>query len=490
MQESLNKKISESRLVPLLVLCVVIATVILIPLKIIGYGYLPVDDALRHAAKAVSDKDWEEILVLREDIKMDSHPGWHSILGLFHKTLALGPDSLVVFSVISLFIFFSLVPSLTLERPEAWIVSLLVAAVSNFTFLYRLFYGRPYIFTMAVLLFLCISWPKLESKKLDYKTFTILTLLMAASTWIHGSWHLFALPVVCFFLARRWKAAFRVSVATFAGIIIGATLTLHPFLFLRQTFFHTITAFTTHQLERMLVGEFQPFSGDVVMVIAVLGMLAWRYMRGAWNAKRIDNPVFIIIIASWALGFVSRRFWFDWGMPAACIWMAQEFQEALREKISFFARPRLILTIAIAGTLYLAVTNDIGSRWTQNLTDAYLSSEDPAQKEWLPAAGGIIYSNDMTIFYDTFFKNPHADWRYMLGFEPAMMPEEDLEIYRKIQWNFSASESFEPWVKKMRPEDRLVLRGGKSKVFDIPELEWSYVATGIWVARPRAKSVR
>ena len=50
----------------------------------------------------------------------------------------------------------------------------------------------------------------------------------------------------------------------------------------------------------------------------------------------------------------------------------------------------------------------------------------------------------MTIFYQTFYKNPHGDWRYMLGFEPALMPPEDFEVYHKILWNYGDSKAYAP----------------------------------------------
>ena len=49
------------RYVPLAVWLVVALVILAIPLKIISYGYLPGDDALRHCAKAVSGKPWTEI---------------------------------------------------------------------------------------------------------------------------------------------------------------------------------------------------------------------------------------------------------------------------------------------------------------------------------------------------------------------------------------------------------------------------------------------
>jgi len=478
-----NKKFPESRLVPILVLCVVLAAILIIPLKVIGYNYLPGDDALRHAGKVMSEKGWNEILVLRDDIKMDSHPGWHAILNTFRKINNGNADSLVVFSVVSLFILFCLIPPLILNRPEAWLTTLLTIVIMNPVFLMRLFLGRPYIFTMAAVIVLCFLWPLLRNKKPPYATLMILTLLVASSTWIHGAWYLFMLPVACFFLAREWRAGFRLVACVVIGVAIGALLTGDAYLFLKETLTHAFRAFTSHPLERMLVGEFLPFRGNALMVIAVVFMLAWRYIRGGWRQDIIDNPVFMLAVLGWVLGFVSGRFWSDWGMPAICVWMAWEFQDFFKHKINFFAWGRVLLAVALAGTLYIAITNDAGSRWTANLTKGYLSPDNPKQKEWLPEPRGIIYSDSMGIFYDTFYKNPHAEWRYILGFEPAMMPPKDLAIFRRIQWNLRADKVFEPWVKKMKPEDRLILRRYTKSAPEIPGLEWHYAATGTWVGR-------
>ena len=68
------------------------------------------------------------------------------------------------------------------------------------------------------------------------------------------------------------------------------------------------------------------------------------------------------------------------------------------------------------------------------------------------------------------------------------MPPEDLAIYRKIQWNYYAYQAYEPWVKKMRPQDRLIIRRPAEQEPKIKGLEWHYAATGIWSGRlPRKK---
>src|SRR5687767_4880656 len=78
------------RLVPSLAWLAAILTLVFIPLKILSHGYLPFDDALRHAAKAVSGRDWSDIIVLQDQFKIDHSPGWHWILGLVHQLTGAG----------------------------------------------------------------------------------------------------------------------------------------------------------------------------------------------------------------------------------------------------------------------------------------------------------------------------------------------------------------------------------------------------------------
>ncbi|HSY74356.1 MAG TPA: hypothetical protein VK810_02710, partial [Dongiaceae bacterium] len=82
-----------------------------------------------------------------------------------------------------------------------------------------------------------------------------------------------------------------------------------------------------------------------------------------------------------------------------------------------------------------------------------------------------------------FFKNPNADWRYALGFESTLMTDENFEVYHSFLWNSGDAKSLAPWVNKMRPEDRLVTRAGRSAPPGIPQLEWNYGVSGIWIGR-------
>src|SRR5579862_9179547 len=87
------------RYVPLAVWVIVLMTLLLIPLKVIKYGYIPPDDALRTAGKAVSGKTWQQVLVLDDTYKIDHEYGWSVLLAKIHTACDADADAIVIFSV-------------------------------------------------------------------------------------------------------------------------------------------------------------------------------------------------------------------------------------------------------------------------------------------------------------------------------------------------------------------------------------------------------
>src|ERR1043166_1840827 len=119
------------RYIPLVVWGIAVLTILLIPLKIVSYGYIPDDESLRHAAKAVFGKPWSEILVMRSDFPLDFHQGWHAILGWIHRSLNADAETLVVMSVVSLMVLVSLSALVWLRRPEAWLAALMAGVMRS-----------------------------------------------------------------------------------------------------------------------------------------------------------------------------------------------------------------------------------------------------------------------------------------------------------------------------------------------------------------------
>ena len=92
----------------------------------------------------------------------------------------------------------------------------------------------------------------------------------------------------------------------------------------------------------------------------------------------------------------------------------------------------------------------------------------------------------MRLFYETLFKNPKAPGRYVLGFEPGLMPAEDLAVVRQVQLNAYDLSAYVPWIEKLRPQDRLVIRAswlGAPGAPAITSLEWRLAAGDLWIGR-------
>jgi hypothetical protein len=478
------------RYVPLAVWAVVFLVILAIPLKIISYGFLPADDALRHAAKAVSGKPWPEILVMGPAFQIDHNYGWHFLLRQVYLGIKTGPaheardtEQLVLFTVVALFALVNWAALPWLKRPEAWLIALIAVTLTSDLWM-RFSLGRPFIVTMAGLLTILFAWQVRGTSPPKWWTAAWMAAVIAACTFVHGVWYLWALPVAAFFLAGQFRWGWMLLVGWPAGAFLGASFTGHPFESLSQAVVMAVRAFGMHSTERTLAGEFQPSSGELFGLVLLGGLLILRQLAGLKARPMTANPAFWLAGMAWVLSFKASRFTEDWGWPALMVLIASDLQLLLQARFAPDSFKRLGLTCGLAATAFLAITNDGGSRWTSNLTQQYLTTaEHPELTGWMPEKDGILYSGEMTIFYQTFFKNPNGDWRYILGYEPGFMPDEDFKVYHSILWNFGDAKAYAPWVEKMRPADRLVIRGAGGAPPNIPQLEWKYGVSGIWIGR-------
>lgn len=474
--------------VPLAVWVMVILVILAIPLKIISYGFLPGDDALRHAAKAVSGKPWPEILVMGPAFQIDHNFGWHFLLRQIHLQSHCGTEGLVLISVVALFVLVGWSALPWLQRPEAWLIALIATALTSDLWM-RFSLGRPFLVTIAGLLTILFAWQAHGSSPPKWWTAVWMAALIAICTFVHGVWYLWALPVAAFFLAGQFRWGWLLAAGWMAGVFLGASFTGHPFASLYQALVIASRAFGVHTTQRTMVTEFQPSSGDLFGLVILGGLLILRQLAGLKARPMASNPAFWLAALTWVLSFKATRFTEDWGRPALMVLMACDLQLLLQARFAADSFKRLALTGGLAAAVFLVITNDGGSRWTSNLTQQYLTQDNPDLNGWLPEKGGVLYSAEMPIFYQTIFKNPNADWRYILGYEPSLMPDEDFQVYHKLLWNFGDAKAYEPWVKKMRLEDRLVLRGSRGAPPHIPQLDWEYGVTGIWVGRlPRTNA--
>jgi hypothetical protein len=467
----------------------VILTLLAIPLKIISYGYLPVDDTLRHAAKAVSGKTWSEILILNPVYKIDHEYGWNLLLEKIHLWTHWNAETLVIVSVVGMFLLWGWSALPWLKRPEAWLVAILLAAITTDEPT-RFLVGRPFTVTSAALMSLLFLWQKHGAAPPRNWMLVLMTVLVATSTYIHGVWYLWVLPIVAFFLAEQIRWGVSLFFCWVAGVALGSALTGHPLGYPLQALQLASMAVGLHATVRTMAAELTPAHGDVLALVILGGLVVVRHLADLKTPSFLKSPAFWLAAMTFVLGFKVGRFWFDWGWPALLVLLTCDLELLFIQRIAADGFRRLLFVFGLSVAVFWCVTNDGGSRWTATLSEAHLAAENPDLKGWMPDHGGIFYMADMALFFDTFYTNPTGDWRYLLGFEPTWMPKEDFETYHKILWNFGDYRAYEPWVKRMKPADRLAIKGGRATKPEIPELEWNYGVSGIWIGRlPQTNSL-
>jgi hypothetical protein len=454
----------------------VFIVLLLIPLRILADGYLPQDDALRHAAKAVAGRDWSEILLHRPGI-VDNSPGWHALLTAVHRVTGADQHVLLTIEIVALFVIFSLGPLVLMRRVEAWMAALALVVLVEPQLVFRLVLGRPLILSMAVVVAICLLWQRLDEERPSRAVLATIAALIAAATWIHGTWYLFALPIVACVVARRPRVAVRLLNATIVGVAVGALLTGAPFAFLSMTL-QLVLHIGGDSLSTAIF-ELMPYPGAAMLVVTVGALIiARKVWRGEPAQSLARDPVFVLGALGWLLGLKSARFWMDWGTPAILVFIALEI-EALWVQATSHGR-RLIGTGIAALACFLVLSGNVNGRWNPPTPLPFRDMLAPERAATLPDSGGILYSDDKRAFYDLFFLRPNAPWRYSTGYAPELMTAEDYAIY--VNRSRQGIEGLEPWIRRMRPADRFVLRDDRG----IPPwrwLQWQYLGGNYWVGR-------
>ncbi|HEX3720143.1 MAG TPA: hypothetical protein VH595_19510 [Verrucomicrobiae bacterium] len=481
-----NVSALPQKYIPLLCWVIALFTCFCIALKILGYGYVPVGDARRYVAKAVTHKEYPDMLVLGSTYRMDFSPGWEWLLRRINRVGGMGEDALMGFSVAGLLLLIFCGAFPFVRFPEAWLAALLAIIIPFPGLMSRFTQARPFLLTEGVLICLLLAWSRERTPKPSWWKLLGSVIGFALAAWIHGTWYLYGLALASFFLAGWWRETIYLTACWIAGTTLGALLTGMPVEFLKQNLLWGAALAKEPVATTSLVGELQPSSGEFSALLVLGFVWLWRKQQGRGERDIFRAPLFWMIALCWILALKAGRFWADWGLAASIVWIAVEFDDTMRvwwEKAPF---RRLAACCLLAAPLFLITTSDIDSRYTRSLREAVADGHRPDMQGWMPDEGGIFYSADFSFYFNTFYKNPDGNWRYMLGYEPAIMPADDLKIFRNIQWNQYAWEAYRPWVEKMRPQDRLEITESGEPV--LPPLEWHNAGGSIWIGRlPRKK---
>jgi hypothetical protein len=236
-----------------------------------------------------------------------------------------------------------------------------------------------------------------------------------------------------------------------------------------------------------VVHELEPLRGNVALFVFVAGYVLLALHAGT-PTTRFAHPAFLLGLLGWMLSFIIVRFWLEFGLPAMLVWIALDLQDRVEARMRAHSPARLLLVLFAAGTLYLCMLRPHAETWRQNPA----ARADGVRRlyarapESLPGQGGILYAATMRVFFTFFYLFPDAPWRYATGMEPGFMPAEDLRVYEAVNLT-GAAEAYRPWIRKMRAEDRLVIKlpadGAIDRIF--PAMNWVFVEPDYWIGRRR-----
>lgn len=463
------------RIARYLIPTLLVSASVLAVLHLLDLGYWPHDDALMHAAKVVSAKDWSEIVVMREGFSIDPHHGWHAVLSLFHHAFGIGEYGLVTAAVALCFVAFATLPMFFVRRSESWLIALSVAALASPRFHYRLPMGRPHLVIAALFACVLLTWERLQEKRMPWPYVAGLCACLTAMSWlVPTSSYVFGVAVVCLLLAGQWRAGARLAVCMAASTGMGFVLTGHPVAALRDSMSLLTTVPAQGTPLYMRAAEIWPAVQTFGPVVLAALLYMWGTTRRPEGVAASDRPAVAGVILGLVLGTVVGRLWYDWGMVALIVWGAHEVSRLLVDRMDRYSLQRVLLcgvvTVASAATL----SADVDGRWSmkqrRDLSYENLSEEARA---WYPDSGGIMYSSHTGLFYEMFFQNPKAPWRYATFFEPTLMRPENLEAFRKTQEEDHVPMSYRLWVERLKPADRLFAYSVNPHVPPFDQLEWS-----------------
>ena len=493
--EKIERIIKNKESVILLLL--ILGAFVFIPFKILSYGWTPSDDVNRHVAFSTLDAKWSDILIIDEKFDTDHNAGWHQVLKFLHKYCHFDKQDLMLFSIVVLFLLVNICGILVSPTPMSWCIALLIILNFDSRIGPRMLFGRPYILSSAMTLIVLYLWTfKPEEQKLEFlkKSWVkyILTLIaLSLGVWIHGSWYIFLLIPVSFFLAGKTADSLMLTASVLLATIIGALLTGHFSSFLYYHFCATFSIYSEPTYNWLMVAE-NATGVQTVYWVAFTAIIVFLCMRK--NGYKLSNiasdPIIIMVLLCWMCSIMVIRFWFDWGSMALLLWLANRVHELISSSSSL-KKPRIryCLSLFILVSFVCCFINDAEGRFTksslnQQPIDFYGEETRDKLSGWEPQDGGIIYSDSMYCFYQHFYQYPTAKWKYILGFESAIMKQEDKQTLRNIGY-MGLEEAYSPWVKKMTEKDRLILY---KKLNKFPELEWARGNRSWWIGRLKKKT--
>lgn len=460
------------------------AVFIIIPYKILLKGFVPPDDSLRHVAFSITDQKWSDVLLIEPGLEGDHNAGWHQILRSVYKFFRINKEQLFYFSIIFLFLLVNITGSLCSPNVIAWSVALLIMFVFDREILWRFMLGRPYLISCCTTIILLKLWFIESSNNIKwYIKYFLSIFVLTFTVWTHGTWYTFLLLPIALILSGKIKRSLELTIIIFVSTLLGAYLTGQLKDFIYYHHFATLNIFSEKIYNWQLVSEFAEGSNKVMWMVPILFIIILLvYSKKLKLNELCRDPNFILILLTWMLSIKVTRFWIDWGDIVLMFWLSNNISVLILD-MKTVKKPifRYALFVVIIIAICISIPN---LKWTTKGIKDY--SADFSRKELLafkPEVGGIIYNDLMSHFYSNYFNNPFANYRFVLGFEPAIMQFANKKVLREITYSGYHYTSYRPWIDKLTKKDRIFTSIDICKNY--PELDWVKAGRYLFIGKIR-----
>jgi len=433
-------------------------------LAYLAHGYTPVDDLLRHVGYVFSGRDWADIALWRADIDMrvDTHPGFHFLLGVF-AFFTRDPEALLLWGGIFPFTVLALALCVEKRRLEAVLLVFLFWLMLEPGMFGRLMLGRPFVLTGAAFVFWLSLWSVPWARQQPHKLGVVMLVTAMLQTWMHPVWYLNAIPVGLLLLAGLFTQAWRKTAWMVGGLLVGTLLGLA----LTGDFFGS-SSYAWKNLLWLYFSEWQPpqselTGGEPNRFLLVLGgaYLVFRLLvKKEGRLTPLSHPLVLASVLLFIGQFYVSRFWTDFGCLALFAWWARDLSILLQTHTARHSYQRLLLT----GITSLALTG-IAYQQGKHYKESYLAPHRDyytklfaARPDLLPDGDGVLYNDNLQAFYFFFWLQPEASWRFAQTFEHVLAPEDVRTRFLLLKDEPKVVDYAAAWLELATPQDRLLLK--------------------------------
>jgi hypothetical protein len=287
-------------------------------------------------------------------------------------------------------------------------------------------------------------------------------------------------------LSGKIKKSLELTFIIFVSTLLGAYLTGELKTFIYYHHFATLNIFSEKIYNWQLVSEFAEGSTKVMwMVPTLLIIILLVYSKKLKLNELCRDPNFILILLTWMLSIKVTRFWIDWGDIVLMFWLSNNISVLILD-MKTVKKP--IFKYALFSVIIIAICISIPNlKWTTRGLKDY--SADFTREDLLafkPEVGGIIYNDLMSHFYSNYYTNPFANYRYVLGFEPAIMQSENKKVLREITYSGYHYTSYKPWIDKLSKKDRIFTSVDIRNYYS--QLDWIKAGRKLFIGKLRSQN--